>query len=109
MSKDGMPFYLREQQHRSLALLFATSWLRNDWLFQGTRAMCVGQRQRQFRQRRTTEHLMLESPYSLHLPIFPCFYDKPSEDRLEAVVSRLMDRADSALLSGKATQVQYDA
>jgi hypothetical protein len=52
---------------------------------------------------------MLESPYGLHLPIFPCFYDKPSEDRLEAVVSRLMDRADSALLSGKATQVQYDA
>jgi hypothetical protein len=36
-----MSFYLREQQHRSRALLFATSWLRNDWLFQGTRAMCV--------------------------------------------------------------------
>jgi hypothetical protein len=52
---------------------------------------------------------MLESPYGLHLPIFPCFYDKPSEDRLETVVSRLMDRADSALLSGKATQAQYDA
>ena len=45
-----------------------------------------------------TEHLMLESPYGLHLPIFPCFYDRPSEDRLEGVVSRLMDRADSALL-----------
>lgn len=52
---------------------------------------------------------MLESPYGLHLPIFPCFYDKPSENRLEAVVSRLMDRADSALLSGNATQAQYDA
>ena len=71
--------------------------------------MCVGDGGGQFGQRRTAEHLMLESPYGLHLPIFPCFYDRPSEDRLEGVVSRLMDRADSALLLGKATQVQYDA
>ena len=47
--------------------------------------MCVGDGGGQFGQRRTAEHLMLESPYGLHLPIFPCFYDKPSEDRLEGL------------------------
>ncbi len=71
--------------------------------------MCVGDGSGNSACAATTEYLMLESPYGLPLPIFPCFYDKPSEDRLERVVSRLMNRADSALLSGKATQLQYDA
>ncbi|MCP3472340.1 hypothetical protein NLM33_18660 [Bradyrhizobium sp. CCGUVB1N3] len=49
---------------------------------------------------------MLDSPYGMHLPIFPaCDIDKPTEDRLERIIERLMDRADKALLSGKATQV----
>ena len=52
---------------------------------------------------------MLESPYGLHLRIFPCFYDKPSDTGWKLLFSRLMDRADSALLSGGATQAQYDA
>ena len=53
---------------------------------------------------------MLDSPYGMHLPIFPaCDIDKPTEDRLERIIERLMDRTDKALLSGKATQVQYDA
>jgi hypothetical protein len=50
-----------------------------------------------------------ESPYGSNLPVFPCFYDRPTEDRLERVVERLMDRADNSLMTGKATQSQYDA
>jgi hypothetical protein len=78
-------------------------------MFPRTRAMCVGSGAGNTAFAANPEHPMLESPYGLHLPIFPCFYDQPSEDRLETTVSRLMDRADSALLSGKATQAQYDA
>jgi hypothetical protein len=50
-----------------------------------------------------------ESPYGSSLPVFPCFYDKPSEDRLERCIERLTDRADASLLAGKSTQAQYDA
>lgn len=49
------------------------------------------------------------SPYGSNLPVFPCFYDRPTEDRLERVIERLTDRADAALMAGKATQAQYDA
>lgn len=52
----------------------------------------------------------MESPYGLHLPIFPCLDYRPiTEDRIERVVERLVDRADAALLDGRATQRQYDA
>ena len=44
-----------------------------------------------------------------NLPLFPCFNDAPSADRLERVIERLMDRADASFLAGKATQAQYDA
>jgi len=50
-----------------------------------------------------------ESPYGNNLPVFPCFYDHPTEDRLERVIERLMNRADASLMSGKSTQAQYDA
>jgi hypothetical protein len=36
-----MSFYLREQQHRCAALLFAMPLLWKCWLFPRTRAMCV--------------------------------------------------------------------
>ena len=42
------------------------------------------------------------------LPLFPSFTQKPSEERLEREVERLMDRADVRFLAGKATQTQYD-
>lgn len=51
----------------------------------------------------------VKSPYGESLPIFPCFYHAPTEDRLECIIERLTDRADNAFLQGKATQAQYDA
>jgi hypothetical protein len=50
----------------------------------------------------------MEYPYGHHLPIFPTFDAKPSEERLERVAERLMDGADKALMGGKATQAEYD-
>ena len=52
---------------------------------------------------------MFDKPYGEHLPIFPMFHSAPSEDRLERVIERLVDRADWAWLAGKATDAQYDA
>jgi hypothetical protein len=43
------------------------------------------------------------------LPTFPTFIEKPSEERLEREVERLMDRADAALMDGRATQPEYDS
>jgi hypothetical protein len=51
----------------------------------------------------------MQSPYGDHLPMFPTFYDRPSEDKLERTIERLTDRADAAFMAGKATQAQYDA
>ena len=48
-------------------------------------------------------------PYGMHLPIFCTFYDAPTEDRLERVIERYVDRADSAFIAGLATEVQYTA
>lgn len=42
------------------------------------------------------------------LPYIPSFAGLSETDR-EARAERLMDRADDALLSGRATQAQYDA
>lgn len=47
-------------------------------------------------------------PYGQHMPIFPIFYDKPSDAALEGAAERLMDRADKAFMAGKATQAEYD-
>lgn len=52
---------------------------------------------------------MIESPYGNHLPIFPMFRDTPTEDQIERAVERLVNRADTAFMAGKATQAQYDA
>src|ERR1700752_2746768 len=71
LREKGIIVYLREQQHRFEALLFVTSWLRMHWLFRGARAMCVGSDAGNSASAQT-EHLMLESPYGLQLPIFPC-------------------------------------
>ena len=49
-----------------------------------------------------------DAAYGLHLPIFPAFYDPPSEERLERVIERLTDFADRALMEGRASQVHYD-
>ena len=51
----------------------------------------------------------MQNPYGNHLPIFPTFYTKPDESRLEFVVERLMDNADRAFLNGKATRSEYEA
>lgn len=52
----------------------------------------------------------MESPYGMHLPIFPCLDYLPiTEDRIERTLERLFDRADNALMTGQATQEQYDA
>ena len=51
----------------------------------------------------------LESPYGDYLPIFPTFYNRPTEERLEREIQRLYDRADAHLMAGRATQEQYDA
>lgn len=52
------------------------------------------------------------NPYGLHLPLFPMLYSWASnpltEDRIERTVERVIDRADIALMEGKATQEQYD-
>lgn len=53
--------------------------------------------------------MTITSPYGDHLPIFPTLYGKLSEDRLERIVERLVDRADHHFLAGRATQAQYDA
>jgi hypothetical protein len=53
--------------------------------------------------------MTIEYPYGLYLPIFPTLYGAVTEDRLERCVERLMDRADAALMSGRATQQQYDS
>lgn len=53
-----------------------------------------------------------DNPYGLHLPLFPMLYSWASnpitEDRIERTVERVIDRADIALMEGKATQDQYD-
>ena len=49
------------------------------------------------------------NPYGAHLPIFPTLYGCITEERIETAVEKLTDRADGALMSGKATQAQYDA
>ena len=51
---------------------------------------------------------MIYEPYGRHLPIFPHIYNAVTEDQLERLIERLMDRADAALLSNDATQDQYD-
>lgn len=49
------------------------------------------------------------SPYGAHLPLFPCLdYQPISEQRIERTVERLFDRADLALMDGRATQAEYD-
>jgi hypothetical protein len=48
-------------------------------------------------------------PYGDHLPDFPSFHGKPTEEQLECTISRLIDRADAAFLGGKATECQYRA
>jgi hypothetical protein len=54
--------------------------------------------------------VMATNPYGNNLPIFPTvFYNQPSEQRIETVVERLVNRADGALMSNRATQAQYDA
>jgi len=50
---------------------------------------------------------MTKRAYSL-LPEFPIYIDRPTDDRLERDCERLMNRADSLLLSGKVTQNEYD-
>lgn len=45
---------------------------------------------------------------SSYLPLFSAFSTKPTQDRLEARVSRLMDSADRLLLAGRVTQAEYD-
>lgn len=42
-------------------------------------------------------------------PLFPTFYSHPSEEKIEATVERLVDRADAQFLAGKMTQAQYDS
>ncbi len=52
---------------------------------------------------------MLKSRYGDHLPIFPCLdYAPLSEERIESVCERLVDRADKELSSGRATIGEYD-
>lgn len=54
--------------------------------------------------------MTIESPYGDHLPIFPYLgYAPVSESRIERVVESLFNCADNALMTGKATQEQYDA
>lgn len=53
--------------------------------------------------------LTLLSPYGEHLPIFPTISTPLAEEKVERVVERLIDRADTAFLAGLATQSQYDA
>ena len=48
-------------------------------------------------------------PYGRHLPIFPTIYDPIPESQLERLIERLMDRADQALLTNKATETQYNS
>ena len=48
------------------------------------------------------------APYGNHLPVFPLLTAPVTEDKLERTVERLFDRADSALMSGHATQAEYD-
>lgn len=43
-----------------------------------------------------------------HLPIFPTFYDMPTEDKLERTIERLFNRADNVLTEGQCTQAEYD-
>lgn len=52
---------------------------------------------------------MSDSPYGDHLPIFPMLNAPYTEERIERAVERLVDRADTAFMAGKATQEQYDA
>lgn len=51
----------------------------------------------------------MQNPYGKNLPMFPTFYNAPTEERLEFVIERLMDTADRAFLAGKATRAEYDA
>jgi len=53
--------------------------------------------------------MTIHSPYGEHLPIFPVLYPPTSEDQIERIAERLMDRADKELMRGNATQAQYDA
>ena len=55
------------------------------------------------------ETLLDVSPYGDHLPIFPWLMFPVTENKIERAVERLFDRADDALMSGRATQSQYDA
>lgn len=61
------------------------------------------------------------SPYGNYLPIFPCLgfnaeclvnfaapWGPVTEERIERVVERLVNRADRDLMNGAATQEQYD-
>jgi hypothetical protein len=51
----------------------------------------------------------IEDLYSAHLPIFCTFDDGiPSEDRLERVIERYMDRADIVYANGKCSLLQYE-
>lgn len=51
----------------------------------------------------------MQNPYGDRLPIFPHLAMPYTEDHIERVVERLVDRADAAFMAGKATQEQYDA
>jgi hypothetical protein len=42
------------------------------------------------------------------LPIFPTLYGEVTEARIERMVERMFDVGDAILLSGDATQEQYD-
>jgi len=53
--------------------------------------------------------MTIQSPYGYFLPIFPSLdYAAIDADRVERTAERLMDRADKALMEGRASQVQYD-
>ena len=55
-----------------------------------------------------TDHGALAYPYGRHLPIFHTPHGRLSEDAAERAAERYMNRADAALLSGQATQAEYD-
>lgn len=50
----------------------------------------------------------MEHPYGKHLPIFHTPEKPLSEAQLEESAARYMDRADRALMAGKATQGEYE-
>jgi hypothetical protein len=50
---------------------------------------------------------MTANPYGRHLPIFPMLSGLEPEGELENIAERLMDRADAALIAGKATTGEY--